>query len=130
MRKDDDEEDERKEVRRAEEEEKGTAIFLNIEGGESNAAAFERGWEAAPSCFKCGFPKEATFSAAAYLPAMDNHIKRGRNGLPELYDQPSRANITNLNLIVLRVDCRCYGLRSVTGWAGPMSRRQVASSSP
>jgi hypothetical protein len=59
----DDEENERKEVRRAEEEEKGTAIFLNIEGGESNAAAFERSWEAAPSCFKCGFPKMATFSA-------------------------------------------------------------------
>jgi hypothetical protein len=42
VRSDDDEEDERNEVRRAEEEEKGTAIFLNIEEGESNAAAFER----------------------------------------------------------------------------------------
>jgi hypothetical protein len=41
VRSDDDEEDERKEVRRAEEKEKGTAIFLNIEEGESNAAAFE-----------------------------------------------------------------------------------------
>jgi hypothetical protein len=37
-----DEEDERIEERRAEVEEKGTARFLNIEGGESNAATFER----------------------------------------------------------------------------------------
>ena len=59
----DDEEDERKEVRRAEEEEKGTAIFLNIEGGESNAAAFERSWEAAPSCFILDFPEQVTFPA-------------------------------------------------------------------
>ena len=65
----DDEEDESKEVRREEEqeEEKGTAIFLNIEEGESNAAAFERSWEAAPSCFIHDFPNEVTFPAAACL---------------------------------------------------------------
>lgn len=37
-----DEEDERIEEIRAEVEEKGTARFLNIEEGESNAATFER----------------------------------------------------------------------------------------
>jgi hypothetical protein len=37
-----DEEDERIEERRAGVEEKGTARFLNIEEGESNAATFER----------------------------------------------------------------------------------------
>ena len=66
----DDEEDESKVVRREEEEEeeeKGTAIFLNIEEGESNAAAFERSWEAAPSCFIHDFPNEVTFPAAACL---------------------------------------------------------------
>jgi len=36
------EEDGRNEMRRADEREKGTAIFLNIEEGESNAAAFDR----------------------------------------------------------------------------------------
>lgn len=63
LRKDDGngvEEDERNEERRAEEGEKGTAIFLNIEEGESNAAAFDRSWEAAPSCFILDFPKRAT----------------------------------------------------------------------
>jgi hypothetical protein len=57
------EEDERNEVRRAGKGEKGTAIFLNIEEGESNAAAFERSWEAAPSCFIHDFPEQATSSA-------------------------------------------------------------------
>ena len=69
MRKDDDdevEEDERNEVRRADEGEKGTAIFLNIEEGESNAAAFDRSWEAAPSCFILDLPEKATFSVTRY----------------------------------------------------------------
>ena len=66
VRKDDDdevEEDARNEVRRADEGEKGTAIFLNIEEGESNAAAFDRSCEAAPSCFILDFPEQVTFPA-------------------------------------------------------------------
>lgn len=68
MRKDDEEEG-RKEERWREEEEKGAAIFLNIEEGESNAAAFEESWKAAPSCFIRDFPKQATCSALPILPA-------------------------------------------------------------
>lgn len=67
MRKDG-EDEVRKEERWKEEEEKGAAIFLNIEEGESNAAAFEEA-KAAPSCFIRDFPKQATCSALPILPA-------------------------------------------------------------